>query len=131
MGKVKNKKEPQPPAEHWKVLVDTFFRFCLKKFNAEPTFGSSGPRDLKAIVTVLKVRAEKSGATWDEKTASNRLWFFLEHAYKDDWLSRNFLLPHLNRFKDKVFLNLISPKKNGNKEQINPDANAEGDFGSL
>lgn len=121
MKKEEKIKKPEKQKElYWQKLVECFFEFCRENLpklpdgsKAEPTFSGSSPRDLHDIVVILRLRASKSTppVEWTEEEAKKRLNAFLKKAYEDDWLSKNFILPQLNRFKDKVFLNLITPKR--------------------
>jgi hypothetical protein len=100
------KKIKAPPEKYWNEFVRIFFAFCREKYGTTPTFDQSQPRDLKAIVTALRKRAEHSGVEWDYETATSRFHHFLEYAHSTDkWLRENWVLSNLNRFKDKIFLN--------------------------
>jgi hypothetical protein len=103
MRKVKKKERITEP--HWQDMVDVYFNFCQARFNEKPTFDGSAPRDLKNILQALRKRATDAGLEWTLSVAKNRLWRFLDHAYSDSWLSKNFLLSNLNRQKDKIFFN--------------------------
>lgn len=105
------KKKKAPPEKYWNDYVSIFFRFCSQKFHDVPTFDGSAPRDLKAIVTALRKRAEHAGVEWDYETATSRFHHFLEFAIQDKWLAENWLLSNLNRQKDKLFLNHSKQKK--------------------
>jgi hypothetical protein len=96
-------KKTTESVEYWGSVVNLYFDFCKGKFGAAPSFDGSAPRDLKTILLALKKRAEEKGVQWTELEALSRLGKFLEYCYKDPWLSQNFMLMHLNRFKDKIF----------------------------
>lgn len=108
--RISKKKEGSEP--YWKELVAVYYNFCFEKFNGKPSFSGSDPSDMHRIIECLKKRATEQGVEWSLEAATLRWRGFLGTAYEDDWLSKNWLLSHLNRQRDKVFLNLIS-KKNG------------------
>ncbi len=99
----KTKKETEP---YFKELVEVYFKFCREKFDEDPSFDGSAPRDLKNIISTLRQRATSKGIEWTLPVASLRLSLFLEYAFKDKWLSQNWLLFNLNRQKDKIFYNI-------------------------
>jgi hypothetical protein len=113
----KLKKEKSPPEPFWNELVSIYFNFCREKFNEEPSFDGSSPRDLKLIIKSLRERAEKSNIEWTLDTSKNRLHNFLSFAYQDIWLRNNFLLSNINRQKDKIFFNIRAAI---NKQTANP-----------
>lgn len=105
--KKKAKKQKAPPEPFWNELVEVWFSFCKEVFNESPTFDGSAPRDLKAIVSTLRQRAEKSGLIWTVSLARLRLHHFLSYAYQSsEWLRKNWLLSNLNRQKESIFFNL-------------------------
>lgn len=106
MAKTKSPKKVKEVEPFFKELVETYFSFCRDKLNEEPSFDGSSPRDLKAIVKTLRDRAEKSGYEWTVGTARFRFNNFLEFAFKDKWLSENWLLFNINRQKDKIFFQI-------------------------
>jgi hypothetical protein len=99
------KKKQRIPEKYWSDYVSIYFRFCREHYKDVPTFDGSQPRDLKAIITALRKRAEHQGVEWDYETATARFHHFLEFAHTDKWLADNWLLSNLNRQKDKIFLN--------------------------
>lgn len=126
------KKKTPPPEEFWKSIVHVVLDFYREVIGEEPSlFDGPNPRYLKNILTIIRIRATKKGVEWNEEEATHRMRAFLEHAFKDDWLSKNFLICNLDKFKDKVFLNLITPKKNGSAKFISADSNSSGGFGDL
>lgn len=104
--RVSKKKEDSEP--YWGELVKVYFSFCFEKFNEKPSFSGSDPSDMHRIIECLKTRAHEKGIEWTQDVATLRWRGFLGVAYKDDWLSKNWLLSHLNRQKDKIFLNLVN-----------------------
>lgn len=104
--KKKKRKQKPPPEPHWNEMVHIYFEFCRSKFNENPTFDGSSPRDMKAIIKALRERAEKSNVEWTLDVAQFRWKSFLEFAFKDQWLSKNWLLSNINRQKDKIFFNI-------------------------
>lgn len=107
----------KPDAEpYWPELIKVYFSFCFEKFNEKPSFGGSDPSDMHRIIECLKKRAADQGVEWSQDVATLRWRGFLGTAYQDDWLAKNWLLSHLNRQKDKIFLNLIN-QKNGTHQK--------------
>lgn len=113
-GKKKEKAAPEP---FWNEMVELWFRFCREKFNEEPTFSGSAPRDLKDIVKTLHERATKSNVEWTQNVAEFRFRNFLDFAYQDSWLSKNWLLSNINRQKDKIFFTIRAAI---NRQPVNP-----------
>ena len=110
------RKKTKPVTPYWQELVGVYFHFCWLKFNDIPTFDGSAPRDLKYIVDALQKRAEKANVEWTLDNAKIRLNTFLHFAFKDKWLSENWILSNINRQKDKIFYN-IRKATPGQKEQ--------------
>ncbi len=102
----KPKKVRKPPEPYWNDMVEVWFAYCRDKFNESPSFDGSSPRDLKLIIISLHERAEKSNLEWTLDTAILRFKGFLDFAYQDYWLQRNWLLSNINRHKDKIFYNI-------------------------
>jgi uncharacterized protein DUF4373 len=102
---------------YWKELIKVYYNFCFEKFNEKPSFSGSDPSDMHRIIESLRKRAADKSIEWTEETAKLRWREFLGRAFQDDWLSKNWLLSHLNRQKDKIFLNLISQKNGIYKQQ--------------
>lgn len=104
-------KEKKPKKEkfvepHFKDMVEVWFNFCRQKFNEPPTFDGSAPRDLKSILKALRERCELSGIEWSLDNAQRRFQNFLEFAWQEWWLQKNWLLFNINRQKDKIFFNI-------------------------
>lgn len=112
---LKNKKKKAQEAgspettSHWQELVEVWFDYNKNKFGDKPSFAGQDPRHFKKIIQILEKRAAERNVDWTMEIATNRLQAFLEQAFKDKWLSENFLLCHLNNFIDKIIL-----KQNGN-----------------
>jgi len=111
---VKKEKFVEP---FWSELVQIYFAFCREKFSETPSFDGSSPRDLKSIVKSLRERALKANVEWNLQVASTRLKNFLDFAYQDRWLKKNFLLSNINRQKDKIFFNIRAAI---NKQPVDP-----------
>lgn len=117
-----NKKKDDDKFEHWKACVETYFTFCRDNFNGEsPSFDGSSPRDLKTILTQLRKRAEEKKIGWSENVAKDRLLKFLQFAFNDAWLKRNWTLSNINKKKDALFFNAAS----GGSDKINKSKNQE------
>lgn len=101
--RIKKEKVIEP---FWNDLVEVYFNFCREKFNEDPSFDGSSPRDMKSIIKSLHERAIKSNIEWSLETATHRFYNFLSFAYQDYWLSNNWLLFNINRQKDKIFFNI-------------------------
>lgn len=106
--KKRGNKKNEDSEPYWGELVKVYFSFCFEKFNEKPSFSGSDPSDMHRIIECLKTRAHEKGIEWTQDVATLRWRGFLGIAYKDDWLSKNWLLSHLNRQKDKIFLNLVN-----------------------
>lgn len=101
----------------WSDLVSVYFNFCRNKFGESPVFDGSAPRDLKSIIKSLHERAAARNIEWDIDVAKSRLHNFLNYAYQDSWLKKNFLLSNINRQKEKIFYNIRAAI---NKQPTNP-----------
>jgi len=101
------KKEVDKPekTKYWQKLVDTWFVFNEKKFKEKPSFAGADPRHLKKIIELLEKRAVEKKIEWTEEKAVEWFEYFLQKAFEDTWLSKNFLLVQLERFIDKILLN--------------------------
>jgi hypothetical protein len=97
------------PRAHWNLIVEQWFLFNQEKFGEKPSFAGADPRHLKKIIDIIERRAMDKNIQWTEQYAIKRFKDFLSKAYQDDWLSKNFLLRHLENFIDKIILN-----QNGN-----------------
>ncbi len=104
------KKEETTP--HWEALVDIWFRFNQDQFGDKPSFKGADPKNLKKILCILEKRATGSKVEWTEPEAILRFTAFLQAAFDDEWMSKNFLLSNLEKFFDKIILNQIA-KTNG------------------
>lgn len=117
MAKAKKEKKPKFIEPHFKECVEVWFNYCREKFDENPSFDGSSPRDLKSIIASLRERAEKSQIEWSLLTAQQRFHSFLNYAWQDNWLSKNWLLFNINRQKDKIFYNIRAAIK---KQPIDP-----------
>jgi hypothetical protein len=102
----KPKKEKKPPEPFFKEMVELWFAYCREKFNEEPSFTGSAPRDLKIILIALRERAEKSNIEWSLQIAQLRMKNFLDFARGEKWLREHWLLSNINRQKDTIFFNI-------------------------
>lgn len=94
------------PFEHWQPCVEVWFQFCRDNFQGEePSFDGSSPKDLKAILTQLRKRAELKKVGWIKENAIQRLRLFLQMAFQDKWLKEHWTLSNINRSKDAIFFN--------------------------
>lgn len=117
--KVAPKKEKE--TQHWKALVDTWFKFYKSKFIIDPTFNSTQGKLLKSIIenfeklTEAKDQSENIEFIWSEDRAIRVFLKFLENAWQDKWLQEHFLLKNLSQNFDAI----ISKKttENGNQQQ--------------
>lgn len=111
MAKEKASKKEKMIEPYWKDLVSVYFEFCKDKFSEIPSFDGSAPRDMKALIATLRIRAESNGIEWNHETATTRLRSFLEYSFSDKWLSENWLVSNINRQKDKIFFKIAQQKK--------------------
>lgn len=94
-----NKNQSEP---YWQSLLSTWVSFYKKKKSEDPTITGRECRELKSLIGLLKARADKKGVGWNEENALSRFSQFLERAYSDPWLSKNFLLSNLVKQFDKI-----------------------------
>ena len=109
---VKSKKK-RPPEPYWNKLVSVYFEFCRSRFNDEPSFDGSAPRDMKNILIYLRTRAEAKDIEWTEEIAATRWKSFIEYAFTNRWLAENWLLSNINRQKDAIVFNSSKQQSNG------------------
>ena len=91
--------------EHWPALTRIWIVFVQDRFGEKPSFKGRDPKHFKSILQVLKRRTEEKGGEWTEEKAKDELGWFLQKAFEDEWLRKNFLLTHIEKFMDKVILN--------------------------
>lgn len=102
--KVSTKKN-EDSEPYWQKLVDEWFFMNQKIFGAPPSFTGKDARELKKLIGLLKARAKLKQVEWTESIAIQRFTAFMEEAYKDQWISKNFLLNNLVSQFDKIILN--------------------------
>lgn len=114
------KKEKEDATPFWAALVEKWFWFYQSKCSIKPSFQGQDSSALKTIMKNLQKRAQEQEVEWNEEKATNTLHAFLHHAYKDKWLSENFLLPNLLRQFDKIVSDATTGRKGtGQKSSVN------------
>ncbi len=113
----KNGKIARPGAEpFWEQLVAKWFQVygelvpTIKGNKAVPIFRGAEPKHMKILVATLRCRATTSGVEWTEKNALQRWEAFLKNAFKDDFISKNFMLRIISNNATKIFNNQITVK---------------------
>lgn len=114
VAKGKADKETEP---FWDLLVKVWFDFGKEKFGIEPSFERDDPKILKRLIDRLKKRAAKAGVDWNETTGPQRLRYFLDCAFADEWLKAHFLLANLEKQFDKVIQNQAARAKQVTKAE--------------
>lgn len=120
--KVAPKKENE--IEHWKVIVECWFKFYKSKFGIDPTFNAAQGKILKSLLTnfekLTQVKDEREGKIfdWSEERAFRVFIRFLENAWQDRWLQEHFLLKNLLSNFDAIISKKIT--ENGNQQQQSP-----------
>jgi hypothetical protein len=119
MKKNEEKKERVPPENFWKRLTDTYFSFYRKHFKDDDGYPLSpdwSPQKigmeagaLKKIITFLRQIAEGKKIDWTEEYASYQLERFLEKAYNDQFIKRNFYCAMLNKKKVDILVSTYNP----------------------
>lgn len=112
----KKKKEKKPPTEFWQQFVEAWFTFYKKKFNENPVFDGSAPRNLKAIVLALQKRATEKNVVWTKEEGLRRFNRFLSTAEKHWLIKDNFMLFIIDRHKEKVF-QMLTELKNAKQQK--------------
>ena len=110
-SKAEKNKEEIEATPHWKKLVDVWFKFYEKNFFMPPSFSGADPRNLKYICDNLQKRAISKQFEWTEEKAADTFTAFLQFAYSEEWLKKNFLLQNLYRQFDKIITNATNNKK--------------------
>lgn len=103
------KKKEAIEIKHWKALVDVWFTFYKKQYLIEPTFNGVASKNFKEIINRLEKMPRPGPFEWSESYAVASLQKFLEKAYEDSWLQKNYLLQNLANQFDKI----VTPKNNG------------------
>lgn len=98
-----NKKGGEEPEPYWQELVKCWFDFHKSNGLDAPSFANKDPREFKILIQLLKKRANTKQWEWNLENACSGLQYFLSLAFKDDWLSKNFLLDHLVKKFDAVY----------------------------
>lgn len=89
----------------WPKLVDSWFVFYEKKVGEKPSFEGRITSDFKNLVGMLEKKVLAKKNVWDVDTAGQHFTKFLEVAYHDPWLSKNFLISNLLTQFDKIIAN--------------------------
>jgi hypothetical protein len=113
----KKSKAEETPEPYWEQLVEVWFSFGEKKFRERPSFDGQDPKIFKRIIHRLKKRAEIKQNEWNEATAPQKLQQFLDAAFTEEWLSKHFILPNLEKQFDIVIQNQKEKKVNGTAHQ--------------
>lgn len=101
------------PEPYWQRLVDTWFDFVSEKFGEPPLFEGQDPKYLKSIAQKLKKRAAAKKIEWTEEAAVQRLKTFLDFAFAEDWIAKNFLLKTLDGQFEKIGRSTANVAKKG------------------
>ncbi len=119
MKKVAEKKIAPGAEIFWKKLVDTYFAFFKDHFRDEDGFRLSpdwSPQKigmeaaaLKKIIIFLRQIAEGKKIEWTEEYAQQQLNLFLDKAYNDPFLKKNFYCALLNKKKVDVLISTYNP----------------------
>jgi len=119
MKKKEEKKEAPGVENFWKKLVDTYFQFFKDHFRDSDGFRLSpdwSPQKigmeagaLKKIIIFLRQIAEGKKTDWAEDYAVNQLNLFLEKAYNDPFLKKNFYCALLNKKKIDILISTYNP----------------------
>ena len=118
--KKNTEKKIAPGVENfWKVLVETYFAFYKDHFRDQDGFRLSpdwSPQKigmeagaLKKIIIFLRQIAEGKEIEWTEDYAVSKLHEFLEKAYNNDFLRKNFYCALLNKKKVDVIISTYNP----------------------
>lgn len=89
----------------WPKLVESWFVFYEKKVGEKPSFEGRITSDFKNLVGMLEKKVLAKKNIWDVDTAGGHFTKFLEVAYHDPWLSKNFLISNLLTQFDKIIAN--------------------------
>lgn len=119
MKKVVEKNIAPGVEKYWQRLVDTYFAFFKDHFRDEDGFKLSpdwSPKKigmeaaaLKKIIAFLRQIAEGKKVDWAEDYAAYQLERFLEKAYNDTFLRKNFYCALLNKKKVDVLISTYNP----------------------
>lgn len=103
----------------WKELVDVYFAFFKDHFRDSDGFRLSpdwSPQKigmeagaLKKIIIFLRQIAEGKKIEWTQEYATKQLYSFLEKAYNDPFLKKNFYCALLNKKKVDVLVSTYNP----------------------
>lgn len=130
--KVAPKKESD--VEHWKSIVDAWFKFYKSKFIIDPTFNAAQGKFLKSIIeqfknlAIAKDKNENVEFHWEEDRAIRTFLKFLENAWQDKWLQDHFLLKNLHSNFDSIISKKII--ENGNLQQQSSNTKKQFRFSS-
>jgi hypothetical protein len=80
---------------YWKQFVETWNQFYKSKKGESYVYQKKDFGCLKKIYTFLKKRSEEKKDEWTENIVIKGFNFFLELAYKREWLQENFSIPNI------------------------------------
>jgi len=92
-------KQPEP---YWQEIVKVWNDFVIEKFKEPPLFAGQDPKFLKSIIGKLKKRCAAKNEEWSQPNALQRFKSFLQYAFADAWLAKNFILKNLDTQFEKV-----------------------------
>lgn len=96
--------EPSPPTI-WEICVETWFVFYEGQFKEKPSFAGRDPSALKSLLKLIEKKVLAAGHLWTWETCGKQFLRFLQIAWTDDWLKKNFLLQNLLSQFDKIIAN--------------------------
>lgn len=90
----------------WTAIRDLWIQYYKDRYGLEPTFRATEATALQSIMKRLQKHTENSPKSkdqeWTEEYAKRVFTYFLELAYKNSWLQRNFRLPILSQSFDSI-----------------------------
>lgn len=120
MKKIVEKKEKAPPEKFFQRAIQLYFSFHKSHFRDEdgyslaPNWGNEKRgmemKGLKLLLTTLREIAEGKGAEWSEERMVSDFNKFLERAFNNSLVKKNFLCCMMNRYK----LDILSTPHNPN-----------------
>lgn len=111
----KTEEETDP---YWQELVDVWFDFHKTNKLDKPSFAGKDPKTFKQLIGLLKKRAASRNQEWTTKIACGSLNYFLSLAFKEDWLSKHFLLENLVKQFDAVYQRSLLEKQQKNNQAL-------------
>lgn len=115
----KKNTEKAPPEKYFAVAIDIFFSFHKHHFRDDDGYALAPDwnqvkrgmemKSLKLILQTLRGISEGKKIEWTEDCMKIKFQYFLEKAYANPFIRKNFLLAMMNRYKFDILCSSYNP----------------------